>query len=125
MAWPYRFVTLDDDQVKARRIALDRAGLVAHLSVLVPLVLLLVVRLGRWLVRKSVKTDYDAVPGSPIRKAARLERGVKVSKAWGRVSWWLNEEVWAGWGERKFWIAGLVWWSWLIVLCVVGTGDGK
>ncbi|EPE35864.1 Ferredoxin reductase-like, C-terminal NADP-linked [Glarea lozoyensis ATCC 20868] len=110
-------------EIKARRIALDRAGLVAHFSVLVPLVVLLILRFGKWIVRRSVKNDYDAVPGSPIRKAARLETGVKVSRTWGRVSWWLDEEMVAGWGERKFWIAGLGWWAWLITLCVVGTGD--
>ena len=125
MAWPYHFVKLSDDQVDARRICLDRAGLVAHLSVLAPIYILLLVRFGKWVAGRSKKSDYDVVPGSPMRKAARLERGSGFSRTWRRVSWWMGEEIVYGWGERKFWIAGVAWWVWLIVVCVTGTGDGK
>jgi hypothetical protein len=125
MAWPYHFVTLTDAQVNARRQALDRAGLTAHLSVLVPILVLVVVRFGQWIAGKSVKSDYGAIPGSPLRKAERSGNGGKVLRVWRRASWWLEEEVLTGWGERKFWLAGVTWWCWLIVVCVRGTGDGK
>jgi hypothetical protein len=125
MAWPYHFITLTDAQINARRQALDRAGLIAQLSALVPIIILIAVRFGRWVAGTAVKSDYGAVPRSPLRKAERSGKGAKVMKAWGRLSWWMGEEVIAGWGERRFWIAGVGWWCWLIVLCVRGTGDGK
>jgi hypothetical protein len=125
MAWPYHFVTLTDAQVNARRQALDRAGLTAHSSALVPVLILVVLRIGRWIAAKSVKSDYGAIPGSPLRKANRLGKGAKVSRVWRRVSWWMDEEVLSGWGKRRYWIAGFTWWTWLIVVCVTGTGHGE
>lgn len=125
MTWSYRIFTPTEAQLKARRISLDEAGRLAQFSVLLPVFVLLAVRFGKWIVQRVGKTNYDVIPGSPIRKADGVGTGARIAKVLGRVSWWMDEEVVKGWGDRKFWIAGGGWWGWLVFLCVWGTGDGK
>ncbi|KAI0486757.1 ferric reductase like transmembrane component [Xylaria cf. heliscus] len=129
MAWPYQFVDLDTAQLQARRRALDRYGLIAQLSALVPVVLILLYRLVTWAVARlsgSGRGTYAAVPNSPALKGQRLSLVGSWSTSARKVAWWFGDDVvflgW-NWGPRDQIVAGVVWTIWLFVLCVVGTGN--
>ncbi|KAI1427711.1 ferric reductase like transmembrane component [Xylaria sp. FL1777] len=129
MGWPYQFVDLDAEQLQARRHALDRYGLIAQLSTLVPVALFLLYRLVAWGIVKLTGSDrgrYAAVPDSPTLKRQRLSVVGSWRTGAGKVAWWFGDDVvflgW-NWGPRDQIIAGAVWTIWLLVLCVVGTGN--
>ncbi|KAI0389484.1 ferric reductase like transmembrane component [Xylariaceae sp. FL0594] len=129
MAWPYQFVTLDTEEVQARRRLLDRYGLIAQLSTFVPVVLFLLFRLVSWTIAKasgSGRGTYTAVPGSPGKKHQRLTAAGLWSARARRVVWWLGDDVVVfgyNWGPRDQIIGGIAWSIWLLVLCVVETGN--
>ncbi|KAI1293174.1 ferric reductase like transmembrane component [Xylaria venustula] len=129
MSWPYQFVDLDEAQRHARRLALDRYGLVAQLSTLVPVALFLLYRFVAWAVAKATgsgRGTYAAVPDSPTLKQQRLSVVGSWSAFARQVAWWFGDDVvflgWS-WGPRDQLIAGAVWTIWLLFLCVVGTGN--
>ncbi|KAI1822196.1 ferric reductase like transmembrane component [Xylaria intraflava] len=130
MGWPYQFVSLDDAQTEARRHKLDRYGLVAQLSALVPVALFLLYRLIAWGVARAKGSSrlgrYSALPGSPISKRERLSLFGSFTTGARRVVWWFGDDVvflgW-NWGPRDQIIAGVGWTIWLLVLCVVDTGN--
>ncbi|KAI0814235.1 ferric reductase like transmembrane component [Xylaria sp. FL0064] len=129
MAWPYQFVDLDKAQLQARRHTLDRYGLIAQLSTLVPIVVFLLYRVVAWGVAKATgsgRGTYAAVPDSPTLKRQRLTAVGSWRTAARKVAWWFGDDVvflgW-NWGPRDQIIAGAVWTMWLLVLCVVNTGN--
>ncbi|TGJ78667.1 hypothetical protein E0Z10_g10097 [Xylaria hypoxylon] len=131
MGWPYQFVNLDTEQLQARRHTLNRYGLIAQLSTLVPVALFLLYRLITWGVARvlgSGRGRYAAVPDSPTLKQQRLSVAGSWNTSARKVAWWFGDDVvflgW-NWGPRDQIIAGAVWTIWLLVLCVVGTGNGK
>ncbi|KAF2964719.1 hypothetical protein GQX73_g8854 [Xylaria multiplex] len=131
MGWPYQFVDLDAEQLQARRHTLDRYGLIAQLSALVPIALFLFYRFLAWGVAKATGSDrgsYAAVPDSPTLKRQRLSVVGLYSTNARKIAWWFGDDVvflgW-GWGPRDQIIGGVVWTMWLLALCVVGTGNGK
>ncbi|KAK4203511.1 putative ferric reductase transmembrane component [Triangularia verruculosa] len=127
----YRFVEgLTAAEKLARRQALDNYGLAAQLSDLLPVVLILLYRLTRWVVRERAEGsgggEYAAVPSSAVMKRRR-EEGVR---SWGarrrRMQWWLGEDVVVRghvYGQRDEWIVGTVWFLWLVLLSVMDTGE--
>ena len=137
MAWPYQFLDLDDAAKHARREALNRYGLIAHVSVLVLLGAVLAYRAvavlaGRVLLKsRDSGGNYDAVPGSPVAKHRRLggipgSRAVVVAAR--RAAWWLGDNVvvlGSCWGRQDSLVFGLLWTAWLLFLCVHGTGKGE
>ncbi|KAI0103295.1 ferric reductase like transmembrane component [Nemania sp. FL0031] len=129
MGWPYQFVDLDAAQLQARRHALDRYGLIAQLSALVPVALFLLFRLVAWVTAKatgSSRGTYAAVPNSPVSKQQRLSTVGSWSATARKVAWWFGDDVvllgW-NWGPRDQLIGGVAWAMWLFILCVVGTGN--
>ncbi|KAI3339649.1 ferric reductase like transmembrane component [Ustulina deusta] len=129
MAWPYQFVDLDTAQLQARRHTLDRYGLIAQLSTLVPVALFLLYRLVAWGIARvtgSGRGKYAAVPDSPALKQQRLSVVGSLSAGARKVAWWFGDDVvflgW-NWGPRDQIIGGAVWTIWLLVLCVVDTGN--
>ena len=133
--WPYQFLDLDDAAKQARREALNRHGLVAHLSVLALLAAVLAYRGAALLVQRALSRcgggggDYDAVPGSPAAKRRRLAGipGVSLAVA-RRAAWWLGDDVVVlgrSWGRRDELVFGSLWALWLLFLCVHGTGHGE
>ncbi|KAI1121330.1 ferric reductase like transmembrane component [Nemania abortiva] len=129
MGWPYQFVDLDAAQLQARRRALDRYGLIAQLSALVPVALFLLYRLVAWATARvtgSSRGTYAAVPNSPVSKQQRLSTVGSWSATARKVAWWFGDDVvflgW-NWGPRDQIIGGVVWAMWLFVLCIVGTGN--
>ncbi len=131
MAWPYQFVDLDTAQLQARRHTLDRYGLIAQLSTLVPVALFLLYRLVAWGIARvtgSGRGKYAAVPDSPALKQQRLSVVGSLSAGARKVAWWFGDDVvflgW-NWGPRDQIIGGAVWTIWLLVLCVVDTGNGE
>lgn len=129
MEWPYRFVTLTDEEVAYRRVLLDRYGVYAQLSALVPVLLYQLYCIGLWVSsgRLRAASGYAQVPeasGSPVRKKERSSSTRVLGRHWRSLSWWLDGEVLVGWGLRRHWITALSWASWLLFLAVHKTGDG-
>jgi hypothetical protein len=129
MEWPYHFVSLSPEQLALRRVLLDRYGLYAHLSALIPVFAYQLYRLGAWLFseRERAQPSYVEVPSTPgysKRKGKMQLLAARLRTRWRQVIWWLQGEVLAGWGLRGHWIASLVWASWLLFLIVHETGDG-
>jgi hypothetical protein len=130
MSWPYHFVDLTQEEIIRRRILLDRYGVYAQLSALVPVLAYQLYRLGVWVSsqRKRVEVGYSEVPstsGSPVQKQKRLSTSGGLARRWRSALWWLEGEVYPGWGLRGHWIAGLTWALWLLFLSVHKTGVGK
>jgi hypothetical protein len=130
MSWPYHFVDLTQDDIIKRRILLNRYGVYAQLSALVPVLAYQLYRLGVWVSsqRKRTQVEYTKVsstPGSPFQKQIRLALSGGLAKRWRSTLWWLEGELYPGWGLRGHWIAGLAWASWLLFLSVHKTGDGE
>ncbi|KAI0201361.1 ferric reductase like transmembrane component [Astrocystis sublimbata] len=135
MGWPWEFVDLDDAQKLARRHTLDRYGLIAQLSALVPVALFLLYRLVAWSVARlsgagrgsyaAVPEIPDVPPNSPTLKRERLSPVGSWSASARKVAWWFGDDVvflgW-NWGPRDQIIAAVAWSGWLLGLCVVGTG---
>jgi hypothetical protein len=129
MSWPWRFVALSEDELAVRRQMLDRYGVYAQLSAVIPVLVYLVYQLGVWvsLDRQQVNPRYEALPsrtGSPSRKGTHISSVGVLEKQWRSLSWWLGGEVNARWGPRGHWIAGISWAAWLLFLSVRQTGDG-
>ncbi|KAI2631186.1 ferric reductase like transmembrane component [Xylaria nigripes] len=129
MGWPYQFLNLDTAQLEARRHKLDRYGLIAQLSALVPVALFLLYRLVAWGVARvtgSARGSYAAVPSSPVSKQERSSLVGSWATRARRVAWWFGDDVvllGRNWGPRDQIIAGVGWGIWLFVLCVVDTGN--
>ena len=105
---------------------LDRYGVFAQLSALVPIAVILLFRLGIWVLsERRRQQDYAAVPTSPGLKRERLSGSGALLRRWRRLEWWLESDVGGGWGVRGRWIAGLAWGAWLLFLSVHRTGDGR
>ena len=75
---------------------------------------------------------YAAVPGSPALKHRHQHQTGSVlgslrttARRW---TWWLGGDVvFLGdrtWGQRDQWVFGTGWMVWLLVLSLLGTGDG-
>ncbi len=126
MAWPYHLVDLTEAQKHERRLLLDRYGVYAQLSALVPILFYQLYRLAVWvsLARRRSKVKYSSVPSSPDLKHGRGSREGVLVRKWRTAKWWLEGEVGEGWGVRGLWVAGGLWGSWLGILCVMETGDG-
>ena len=129
MAWPWRFVTLSEEELTLRRQLLDRHGAYAQLSAAVPVLVYLLYRLGVWVLsqRRRVDPGYQALPsrtGSVPRKGRKFSSVGALKSQWRLVSWWLDGQAFVGWGTRGHWIAGVSWTSWLLFLSVHQTGDG-
>lgn len=129
MDWPYQFVTLSEADRHKRRILNDQYGLYAHLSPLVPIFGLLLVRLIRWRLRKLTdkQAPYDAEATSSA--VAFYEASVASSPLalWRQFSWWLSDNVeFAGLAlcRRDQLIFGGAWAAWLLFLCTNDTGTG-
>lgn len=126
MAWPYRIkFDLTHDEKHQRRVLLDRYGVYAQLSALIPIVAFRLYLLGVWVYseRQRTKSDYSEVPTSPGLKRYRHSSSGRVVRKWRSVRWWLEGEVAPGWGVRGRIVAGVCWATWLLFLCVHKTDD--
>lgn len=127
MAWPYR-ISFDqtDAQKHERRVLLDRYGVYAQLSALIPIAIYQLYRLAIWvsLARRRSQVKYSAVPGSPDLKHGRGSKSGVLERKWREVRWWAEGEIWPGLGLKGQWVAGLIWAGWLGFLCVHRTGVG-
>lgn len=129
MDWPYQFVTLSEADRQKRRILNDQYGLYAHLSPLVPIFGLLLVRLIRWRLRKLTdkQAPYDVEATSSA--VAFYEESVTSSPLalWRRFTWRLRDNVeFAGLAlcQRDQLIFGGAWAAWLLFLCTKDTVTG-
>ncbi|KAK3899556.1 Ferric/cupric reductase transmembrane component 2 [Staphylotrichum tortipilum] len=134
MAWPnYHFIDLSGDEKHARRQTLDKYALYAQLSALAPVAVLLLYRLARRAVSAGAsggsggaRGDYAAVPSSPVLKERRSSNAGAWAARSRRARWWLGEDVVAAGmvlGQRDQWIVGILWTAWLLLLCVLETGE--
>jgi hypothetical protein len=126
MGWPYHILDLTKEQILLRRDLLDRYGVYAQLSALIPILAYQPYRLGIWVYseRQRSEISYSEVPTSPTLKRRRQTTSGTIIKKWRAVRWWLEGEVAPGWGLRGRLIAGGLWTTWLLFLCIHKTGDG-
>lgn len=126
MGWPWHIIDLTKPETDARRVLLDRYGLYAQLSPIIPIALYNIYRLAKWVdsERRNAKGQYSQVPTSPSLKKHRQSQSGIFASWWRRAAWWLEGESSLG-GERKFWVISVVWTVWLLFLSVYKTGDGS
>jgi len=120
----WHFLDLTQDQKHERRILLDRYGAIAQASVLVPLVLLQLYFGLCWLHDRS-KRNQDLDQKSARIQSNVLLRAITLIRQW---TWWAGESVEIfGYhvSIRGELVAAISWTAWLILLCVLQTGDGK
>ena len=124
LRWTIREVS--DTEKAHRRILLDRYGIYAQLSVLIPIAGYWLFRLGVWVFHERLRTrpEYSAVPGSPRQKQFAKTKAGRVRSVWKRFVWWMNGES-CGYGKRIHFFSGVAWFVWLMFLSVHRTGDGK
>jgi hypothetical protein len=126
MAWPYKFLDLTTPQKHSRRILLDRYGVFAQLSALIPILAFLLFRLANWVFsERKRQREYAAVPTSPGLKRERGSKAGVLVQMGRKVRWWLEGTLGGGWGVRGRWLAGLGWGAWLLFLSFHRTGDGR
>ena len=126
MAWPYQFIDLTKDEQHQRRVLLDRYGVYAQLSALVPIIGFQLYRLGVWVYseRSRSQIDYSEVPSSPSLKRRRGSASGTLIQKWRSTSWWLGGEFTLGREVRGQLIGAGIWTAWLLFLCVHQTGNG-
>lgn len=126
MGWPYHLLDLTHEQKHERRLLLDRYGVYAQLSALIPLLAYQLYRLSIWVYseRQRSKAQYTAIPSSPTLKRSRTSTSGTWAATWRSTVWWLESEIACGWGLRGQWLAAGGWLSWLLFLCVHNTGEG-
>lgn len=132
MSWSYRFLKLTKDEVHARRETIDRYALYAQISTLLPALVLAVARVTLRRLRNGAniagRGTYDAVPHSPTIKNHRRTLVGSLGHKARIVSWWLETDVslfgFAA-GVREQWLLGVGTFCWLLLLCVLETGDGE
>jgi len=126
MGWPYHLLDLTKEEKHERRLLLDRYGVYAQLSALIPVLAYQLYRLGFWVYseRQRSKVRYSAVPSSPTLKRTRKSTSGVLVRKWRTTIWWLESEVAVGWGLRGQWVAAGCWVSWLLFLCAHKTGEG-
>ncbi|KAM0460683.1 hypothetical protein ACHAO4_001473 [Trichoderma viride] len=136
MGWPYHFLTLSQEEVLLRRHTIDYYASVAHYSALAPAVVLIVLRLIQRAARPirrlggydddTDRGQYAHVPGTPTLKAQHNSALGTLAARWRAVRWWFGDDVvvlGVSWGQRDEWLLGLGWTGWLLMLCVLGTGE--
>ncbi|EME48480.1 hypothetical protein DOTSEDRAFT_162020 [Dothistroma septosporum NZE10] len=124
----YHFVDLTEGQKLQRRDLLDGYGLIAQVSVVVPLLALQVYRVSVWAQLRLFRTDVLQTPSSPYVKASRLGHGLNAQgKArWRKFLWWCGDSVeYAGLhlGTRGEILGAGIWTLWLLLLSFMQTGD--
>jgi hypothetical protein len=95
MTWPnYHFIDLSTAEKQVRRQTLDKYGLLAQLSALIPVVVILVYRLAKRIAdSRGSNGDYAAVPSSPVLKERRNSTAGRWSARSRKAQWWLGEDV--------------------------------
>lgn len=128
MGWTYQFVDLTDAQKQERRELLDKYAWLAQESALVSFLAINCFFFLSWLSRRRQNLG---TPDSPRRKEERLGHHIAIARVkviWGQLSWWCGEPVEGGnfyLGLRGEVLATMSWLAWLLVLCVLETGEGK
>lgn len=130
MGWPYHFPESTPEQVQLRREALDHYAFLAHMTGYMPVLVSLASRVVSYLLNSQAgdsRGAYDALPNSPVLKSqGGLVRSWRTR--YRMVRWWLDGDVsFAGesYGTREQWVMGIGRFLWLLIFCVVGTGDGQ
>ncbi|PNP44576.1 hypothetical protein TGAMA5MH_03706 [Trichoderma gamsii] len=136
MGWPYHFLTLSQEEVLLRRHTIDYYASVAHYSALAPAVIFIALRLIQRAARPirrlggydddDDRGQYAHVPGTPTLKAQHNSALGTLAARGRAVRWWFGDDVvflGVSWGQRDEWLLGLGWMGWLLMLCVLGTGN--
>ncbi|KAK1757288.1 hypothetical protein QBC47DRAFT_178103 [Echria macrotheca] len=128
MGWPYQFLDLNDAEKQLRREALDRYAFYAQISPFVPVALALSFRVAKWALKSSSSRSgsYSAIPNSPSLKSQRLSPAGGWSSRLRKLQWWLEGNLVDTnpiLGHRDQWVLGISYLGWLLLLCVLGTGN--
>lgn len=128
----YRFVDLTSEQKHQRRERLDWYGLLAQLSVLVPLLAVQIYFLASWVRRNLAQSNgLDQTPSSPHTKKIRDEQYFdtkQFARRWRTVVWWCGDSIHlagVSLGTKGELLGGFSWMAWLTILSFLQTGDGK
>lgn len=132
MGFIWSFVQLTPEQKHDRRLKLDFYGALAQVSILVPLLALQAYFLVCWARTKLRGNETGEMPGSPYmkmeRKRAKWGSARGWQQGWRCVTWWLGEPLDVrGYelGKKGECVAAVAWTAWLLLLCVLQTGNGK
>ncbi|KAK5125346.1 hypothetical protein LTR85_000455 [Meristemomyces frigidus] len=129
MGWPYHFLDLTSEQKHQRRYLLDWYGSLAQISVFVPLLAAQGYFLFIWANRRWVGQGNSDAPNSPHAKRQRVNgtgRVRSVTETARKVAWWAGNSLDVfGYhlGTNGDALAALLWAAWLLLLCVLQTGD--
>ena len=126
----WHFKNLSDDQKHERRLLLDHYATIAQASILVPLLALQLYFFAHWIRSRWTNSNALETPGSPREKAAskRLDVSTRVKTSTRIFLWWAGEPVLIGdyyVSTRGELLGASVWFAWLLLLCVLQTGDGE
>ncbi|KAF2717052.1 hypothetical protein K431DRAFT_277792 [Polychaeton citri CBS 116435] len=127
MGWAYHFIDLTQVQLHQRRQLLDWYGIVAQISILIPLALLQLSFLGFWVWHKLQSRPDGTVPSSPHAKHQHNSSNLaSVSVYLRRLQWWFGDDVSLfGWhvGTKGEIVLAELWTFWLLLCCFLQTGD--
>jgi len=126
----WHFKDLSSDQKHERRLLLDQYATIAQASVLVPLLVLQLYFFAYWIRSHWTNSNVLETPGSPHEKAAGRRPDVLTrAKTSLRIFlWWAGEPVVIGdyyVSTRGELLGASAWFAWLLLLCVLQTGDGE
>ena len=128
MGYAYHFVALDEEQNTRRRHLLDSYGRFANLSILlIPLIYQLSYAVWVLLGRAVRNTPHQPAKEhqSPVVASFQKFPTPLSSKLWARLRWVLNDEIIEGWGTVQEWLIVGSWATWLLMLAIRDTGDGR
>lgn len=130
MGWPYHFVDLNSEQKHQRRQLLDQYGVIAQVSIVLPLLVLQSRLLYLWISRNINQSAGVDAPSSPHLKSAQSRSRLSVKSLKSnlrRWQWWAGESVSLfgdHLGTRGEVLGAAVWLGWLLLLCFLQTGGG-
>lgn len=131
----YHFQDLTTEQKAQRRDLLDWYGLIAQLSVLVPLLALQLYFFAIWTKERWENVNELETPSSPYAKARgegtskdTLSFMRRIQSGFSRFVWWSGDSVDVlGYhlGAKGDVLFAACWACWLLFLCFPQTGEGK
>ncbi|KAI9692741.1 MAG: hypothetical protein M1820_009384 [Bogoriella megaspora] len=121
MAFGWHLVDLDDEEKFDRRLALDKFAAIAQFSVIVPLLCVWFLYLFTRPINRRLYRGPRIGPNPGNPDGSKLF--ISLRRVLLSFAWWAGTPVGLDWGRRGDWLFGSIWAAWLLLLCVVQTGD--
>lgn len=130
MGWPYDFPDLTKSEKLERRQILDLWGLIAQISVIIPLLLAFILScIGPWLSRRQQGRTEEGI-SSPRLKQETQDRNLSIAsllRRWRKIQWWLGDDLVVfryRLGTKGEVLGAATWTTWLLVCSSLQTGRG-